>query len=306
MKLKYSLNLIFCCLPFIVFAQDLTGTWEGSVGGNYCKIVIFHVNDSCFGYTYDTGMGYCKANFTATYDSSKKKFKGKNTNFIEHTPTHALSTYHLHYSKRGNIEYLSGTASAKSIGAKLLSFGMPFPVQYKRTSDQIDTTALIAAKVAYYKDKAERIPATNSIPKDTIKDVVKAPVVINTDTAVTDLVHVKESRTSKLSQTIETTADSIKLVLYDNGDIDGDTVTVFDNGKMIIDRLGLGVKPYEVVIPLDKNNRLHAIELMANNLGSIPPNTAYMLILAGKERYELRLSSDFSVNAQVNIQFKVD
>jgi hypothetical protein len=58
------------------------------------------------------------------------------------------------------------------------------------------------------------------------------------------------------------------------------------------------------VIPVNKDNSFHVIELMANNLGSIPPNTAFMLILAGKERYELRLTSDFSVNAQINIQYK--
>jgi hypothetical protein len=109
-----------------------------------------------------------------------------------------------------------------------------------------------------------------------------------------------------LVKTIETAADTIKLVLYDNGEIDGDTVTVFDNGKMIVERLGLSVKAFEVLIPVNKKDNFHAIELMANNLGSIPPNTAFMLILAGKERYELRLTSDFSVNAQVNIKFKTE
>ncbi|GAB2822733.1 hypothetical protein [Ferruginibacter profundus] len=306
MKLKYTVVFALLFLGRAIYAQDLTGTWEGNVGGNYCKIVIYHVNDSCFGYTYDTGMGYCKADFTGTYNDSTKKLKGKNTDFIERTALHALSVYHLTYSKRGNEEYLRGRAAAKTAGAKILSFGLPIPVTYRKISDKIDSTAFIAAKLFFYNDNKDR-PVTAAeniaIPK---AEPSKDSMAIPAGKPAVDLKTIKEGRTSQLAKTIETTADSIKLILYDNGEIDGDTVTVFDNGKIVAERLALSLKPYEINIPLNKNTGFHNIELMANNLGSIPPNTAYMLILAGKERYELRLSSDFSVNAQLNIQYKDD
>ncbi|MGG9961060.1 hypothetical protein [Ferruginibacter sp. SUN106] len=304
MKLKYT--VVFTVLFFSrgLYAQNLTGTWEGTAGSNYCKIVIFQVNDSCFGYTYDTGMGYCKANFTGTYDDSTKKLKGKNTDFIERTAFHALSIYHLTYSKRNNEEYLRGRAAAKTAGAKILSFGLPILVTYRKISDKIDTTALIATKIYFYNDDKEKtvvVTEKMATPKAAaVKDSITMPAL----QAMADLKTIKESRTSRLAQTIESVADSIKMVLYDNGEIDGDTVTVFDNGKIVVEKLALSLKPYEVTIPLNKNSSFHNIELMANNLGSIPPNTAYMLILAGKERYELRLASDFSVNAQINIKYK--
>ena len=303
MKTWYVLIPAFLVFHIASVAQNLTGVWEGSVGGNYCKIVILQIKDSCFGYTYDTDMGYCKANFTGAYNDSLKKLNGKNTSFIEKTPLHSLSVYHLTYSKHNDEEYLQGRAVAKTTGAKLMSFGLPIPITYRKISGQIDTTKLMAVKIDFYKNNNDEI--TKEEKKIIVKaDPIKDSFEIKSAEPLLSLKTTKESRVSKLIQTIETGADSIKLILYDDGEIDGDTVTVFDNGSIIIANLALSLKPYEIIIPVNKNNPLHAIELMANNLGTIPPNTAYMLILAGKERYELRAASDFSVNAQVNIKFK--
>ena len=55
-----------------------------------------------------------------------------------------------------------------------------------------------------------------------------------------------------------------------------------------------------MLLPL--NGSKHTIELMAENEGSIPPNTAYMLVLAGEERIEIKASSDKLSNAAIVIQ----
>jgi hypothetical protein len=44
--------------------------------------------------------------------------------------------------------------------------------------------------------------------------------------------------------------------------------------------------------------------LVANNLGSIPPNTALVVITDGNERHEVRASFDLSVNARIVIQYR--
>jgi hypothetical protein len=302
MKKVCNFILVFLFANAVSFAQNLTGTWEGSSGGNYCRLVILQINDSCFGYTYDTGMGYCKANFLGQYKEASKKLSGKNPNFIERTPLHALSTYHLFYSAKNNQEYLKGRAAAKSTAAKILSFGLPIPVSYKKISNEIDTTRLIAAKIAVYLKAADKNKAA--------EPVVVATIATAPDSSATkimppveDLKITKESRVSKLIKTIDTNADSVKLILYDNGEIDGDTVTVFYNGEILINKLPLGLKPYETIVALHKTGTTNSIELMANNLGSIPPNTALMIILCGNKRYELRVSADFNENAKINIQF---
>ena len=280
-------------------SQNLTGTWEGS-SGNYCKLVILQVNDSCFGYTYDTGLGHCKANFVGTYREISKNLIGLNTSFIEKSFFHTLSTYNLAYSRKGNIEYLRGTILPKSTGAKLMAMGLPQGLWYKKISGEIDTTKLMAEKIQYQQ------PPVAEIKIEKVKEVEQP--VKKEDTVVTqkvnsmpDLTSVKESRTSILIKTLQTAADSIRLVLYDNGEIDGDTVTVFYNGTIIYNSVPLSVKPLEISLAVSMLNTINTIELMANNLGSIPPNTALLLIFAGKERHELRVSSDFSTNAQINI-----
>ncbi|MFZ1528863.1 MAG: hypothetical protein WAT19_08935 [Ferruginibacter sp.] len=292
-----------CILLFLLFfcqnsfSQNLTGTWEGTTSGEYCRLVIVQKGDSCFGYTYDTGMGYCKANFEGIYNDSTRKLKGTNTSFIAKTALHGLSSYKLNYSKSGETEYLQGSAFAKRTITKILSFGLPMNTRYRKISNEVDTTELIAAKM--------RQPAT---PIATFKpDSVKQPAAVMLPTPVPDdvstqLTQQKESRKSQLIHTIETVADSLRLTLHDNGEIDNDTVTVFLNGKIVINRLGLGVKAFETVIPIHRSDSLLSIELMANNLGSIPPNTAYLTIWAGKEKYELKASSDYTINARVDIK----
>lgn len=302
MKARYRFTLLFLFVNITSFAQNLTGTWVGSSGGNYCRLVIFQINDSCFGYTYDTGMGYCKANFLGKYKESSKKLTGKNPDFIERTAMHGLSVYNLFYSAKSNHEYLKGRAAPKSTAAKILSFGLPIPISYKKISNEIDTTELIAAKIAIYqKDEDEN---------KTAEPVVAPRIVTVLDSSATDIIPTvedlkitKESRVSKLIKAIDTNADSVKLILYDNGEIDGDTVTVFYNGEILINKLPLELKPYETTVAVNKTGGANSIELMANNLGSIPPNTALMIILCGNKRYELRVSADFNENAKINIQF---
>ncbi len=98
----------------------------------------------------------------------------------------------------------------------------------------------------------------------------------------------------------------IILKLYDNGVVDGDTVTVFYNGKMIVNKQRLTTNPIEVKIRLEENVSKHEIVLFADNLGSIAPNTALIVVTAGKKRYELRSSADLSKNAVLVFEYEPD
>lgn len=304
--MKFRLKLILCFLitRFAASSQDLTGTWEGSSGTEYYKLVILQINDSCFGFTYDTGFGHCSANYIGAYDQSSKNLLGLNTSFIDKNIFHNLSIYDLIYSEKNGIEYLRGRVKPKTVGAKIMSMGIPQGIWYKKVSEKVDTTKLMAAKVLYYQGQSAVTPVKKKVedkPTINTEDTVRIPK----ENTVADLKSLKESRTSALIKTLETEADSIRLVLYDNGEIDGDTVTVFYNGTIIYNTVPLSVKPLEIMLAVNRNNVVNTIELMANNLGGIPPNTALLLIFAGKERHELRVSSDYSTNAQINIKHSV-
>ncbi len=111
-------------------------------------------------------------------------------------------------------------------------------------------------------------------------------------------------RNNELVKTITTSAKEIKIDLYDNGEIDGDTISVYDNNKLIVSRKRLTDKAITFTIKSDENVSTHEFVMVAENLGSIPPNTALMVITAGTQRYELFLTSTEQKNAVVVVEYK--
>nr|MBA2762715.1 hypothetical protein [Segetibacter sp.] len=107
----------------------------------------------------------------------------------------------------------------------------------------------------------------------------------------------------ELVKTITTSAKEIKIDLYDNGEIDGDTISVYDNNKLIISKKGLTDKAITFTIKSDENVSTHEFVMVAENLGSIPPNTALMVITAGAKRYELFVTSTEQKNAVVVVEY---
>jgi hypothetical protein len=114
---------------------------------------------------------------------------------------------------------------------------------------------------------------------------------------------VLKTRSNPLIKTITTNAPDIQVELYDNGDIDGDTITVYDNNEVIAWKKGLTNKPITLSIKADNNTPIHEFVMVADNLGSIPPNTALMIITTGGKRYQLFVSSDKQKNARVVVEY---
>jgi hypothetical protein len=113
-----------------------------------------------------------------------------------------------------------------------------------------------------------------------------------------------KERSNPLIKTITTNMPDIKVELYDNGDIDGDTITVYDNNQVIVWKKGLTDKPITLNLKADANTPTHEFVMVADNLGSIPPNTALMIITTGGKRYQLYISSDKQKNAKVVVQYE--
>lgn len=110
-------------------------------------------------------------------------------------------------------------------------------------------------------------------------------------------------RKINLVKTLTVNADSILLKVYDNGEIDGDIITVTYNDKIIIDHLSLSAKSFTITIPVNKNGS-NTLVMNANNLGEIPPNTARLEIIYGGKREVLDVSSDYKVSSALNILYQ--
>jgi hypothetical protein len=95
-------------------------------------------------------------------------------------------------------------------------------------------------------------------------------------------------------------ADSAEIRFMDNGIVDGDTISVYYNGQLIVSKLGLKEQPYIIKIPLypDYPNRL---VIYAESMGIFPPNTAYVRILYGKKEQGFLLSSTMSKSGCIEL-----
>ena len=111
------------------------------------------------------------------------------------------------------------------------------------------------------------------------------------------------NRTAEVIKTIELKTADFKVDLYDNGDVDGDIVTVYFNGQVVASKQKLTATAITLNLKASasKNNEL---VMYAENLGSIPPNTALMKVTAGGQTFEVRVSSDEKKNGVVVFKLK--
>ena len=98
--------------------------------------------------------------------------------------------------------------------------------------------------------------------------------------------------------------DSIRIDLYDNGEIDGDSVSLYLNNQLLVAHVKLTAEAKTLFIPIDKSIPVNKLVLFAENMGKLPPNTALMEVTIHGKTYELFLSTDFKRNASVEFSLQ--
>jgi len=111
-------------------------------------------------------------------------------------------------------------------------------------------------------------------------------------------------RKNEVVNEIEVESDSLQVDIYDNGEIDGDIISLFYNRQLIVFNQKLTHKSLKINLKLDSTQAVNEISMFAENLGLIPPNTALMVVSDGKHKYELRVSSSLEKNATIRIKRK--
>lgn len=107
-----------------------------------------------------------------------------------------------------------------------------------------------------------------------------------------------------LNRVLEVESDSVRLSFYDNGEIDGDSISVFVNQHLALKHQELAAKALTFFLRLDSTLETNVISMFAENLGKYPPNTALMVVTDGKNRYEVFMSSSLTENATIQLKRK--
>jgi hypothetical protein len=161
--------------------------------------------------------------------------------------------------------------------------------------------------------KAARSPATS--PVQQTPPVIEAPKSIDQPSVAADPVKTPDlagnkrpvqtieqkfaGRTNKLQTVIPVTAEKIELRFYDNAQVDGDSIALFLNGRMLFKNIRLTEQAYTITISASDLGDDNELVMVAENLGSIPPNTSFMVAIVGDKRYEARLYANENSSALI-------
>jgi hypothetical protein len=285
---------------------------------------------SGFSYTYfneGSKRYYTICKLTGTVNRSTKEIEVTETERIKYnTPPdfqNCFQTHKLHYVQdSGDVETLRGTwipapnqKGNCGYGTTLLS---------RRIINRAPLEVKPAEKNTVKTDSQKKPPVTRPkyiAPKDNNKPVAARPRVKTKPPVVKKDVTVKdthpalpptkqtepitspatkfEPRRKDILKTIPITEQTFKVDFYDNGEIDGDSITVFYNGKILLLHKMLTTRAISLTLSLDEDVKENIIIMYADNLGTIPPNTALMVVTDGDKRYEVRMTSDTEKSGSV-------
>lgn len=242
-----------------------------------------------------------------------------------------LQTHQLTYFKQGNREILEGKwnsaekgsncgSGSSSFERKILEKITPVETVNKPSSPQpqakktVPTTPKPPAKpVVSQKTEQKKIlpkppieekPATIAVEKKAEEKIISVEEPRKLKENFAPPREKVSNRTYQILKTIDLEDENVKIEIYDNGQIDGDTVSIYMNDKLIISKRMLTAKPISINLNTDENADVYDIIMYAENLGSIPPNTALMIVQTKKNRYEINITSTQQTSGAVRFRIK--
>jgi hypothetical protein len=201
---------------------------------------------------------------------------------------------------------LQATLRVAQSGSNLVGAFIALP-QYKYTCPQVNFNLEFNADISK-KDSVllaiSNFKETHQVWKPGIDDTLVAMNIV--PRKVVNYVTESEftTRENVVQHEIEFEGDSLRADVYDNGEIDGDIISVFYNQQLILSSQKLTHKSIHIDMVLDSTKEFNEISMFAENLGLIPPNTALMVISDGKKKYEIRVASSLEKNATIRLKRK--
>jgi len=167
----------------------------------------------------------------------------------------------------------------------------PVAIQKNNTKTNTEKKEVVIKPNIDSVKKAETSIVKNEPPKViAIKPSVSVPPIL-------------KERQNDLLQTIIINDEEVIVKLYDNGEIDDDTISVYLDNKLVLSKKRLTAAALTITLKMDESNPNHELVMVAENLGRIPPNTSLMIVTAGEKSYEVRITSTEQKNAMVKFKY---
>jgi hypothetical protein len=305
--MKRSIIILFIVLTTVANAQDVAGYWygnanveNGSSANNYLVELILQQKSTRV-------EGVINYYFKNTFRSFKL-----NGNF--NAGNRVLNIYNVpvtYFASSSTMEVdcvmdVTATLRAAKTGSNL-NGKFVGKAEYRNTCPAI-IFDLQLNKEAKNQDsilKALRqYKETYQVWRPSAVDTLVSATIINRPVINYVVSNQYKERENVITEEITVESDSLSIDFYDNGEVDGDSISIFYNKNLVAFNRLLSAKAIHFDIALDSTKEVNEINMFADNLGSIPPNTALMIIYDGKKRYEVRMMSNLQKNASVRIRRK--
>lgn len=312
--LKIWLVSILLLFGGAAHAQQLTGVWTGKIsralgsrrGVESIEIMLEQQGKHLFGYAFafkDTSR------FVLYRLQGRRNRKTKEV-FLEEvgTPNYDLpqafypcrKQYILRYHKVGRTRYLTGTWQGEGAFADTSCFpGEELLIGLQQIPrPEYPLEAFVARKFLNYynRPRSPRKPSSS----DSLNMVRQEELVETPPTGIAG-VNFPAPRKLDIQDVLAISDTLVRLRLYDNATIDGDSVSIFINKTPVLRQHRLATDPWTYQFVVSRNTPTEIL-LQAENLGEIPPNTALLVVEVGQKRFEVRLSATLETHAVVLLE----
>ncbi|MBK6635815.1 MAG: hypothetical protein IPG38_17350 [Chitinophagaceae bacterium] len=184
-------------------------------------------------------------------------------------------------------------------------------VENKKPAETVKTEAPVTQPAAN-KNQVKTVVKTQQDNKAPETGIEKKSATATTKTEPAKTKPVVNAAADIVNRTIETiqsvyyNTDSLELTLYDNGEVDGDTVSVLMNGEVIMPRVGLSTNVVRKKVSTVNSGDSIVLVMYAENLGTLPPNTGLLIVYDGETRHEIRFSGNLQKNAAIVFRRRQD
>jgi hypothetical protein len=330
--MKNGCLLSLLLFPLISFSQNLTGVWVGYIHNDstnmnlYYEVVITQQKEKLKGYSYTnfivegrelTGV----KTINVTKEGDKIYLEDDNLIFNDYPFAPPKGVKQLSVYEQNSEDVLEGkfmTSRTKQYGKQVTG-----TIYLQRVKDfeaakiypvlkRMDLLANLS-----FIEKKEDIAKTDEPKKtDTPKETTQPAVTVKSTeqpnpkaiiAAIPQPVDIKKELEKRKVETIETvyfTSDSLMFEVYDNGYVDGDSVSVIVNGKELLSHIKLSEKPVRKTIYITPGSDSLKVILFAENLGTIAPNSGLAVIYDGRKQYKIAFSGDLEKSAAIILRRK--
>lgn len=241
-------------------------------------------------------------------DSALKEVMTEITNYVNNGMTDEELDYVRNaIGQRDALRFETGTQKATFIG-RILDYDLPDNYTELQNKMLRNITKKELEKVAKQYIQPEKMNILVVGDKERVYDKVKALgydiVELDVDgNKKGDVAKAPEAtrfggRETSVAKIIPIRNENFTIQLYDNAEIDEDSVSLVYNGKVLLSKTPLKKQPVELKLRLDKASGNELI-MFAENLGRIPPNTALIVITDGANKYEVTVTSDMTKNGTI-------